>query len=165
MYNVAWYLIRHTIISVAVVIVVEYGLCTNEKSHFVHFRQMCIFFITTCHWADNTSWGKVWLFLLFFFFFFPVLWLSKNNWTVKIKVTSYIFLKMIIPKSFCFCYGVFLLPTKKLRKFSKRVIQIVTLILDYCFTVSLIQWLLIGLMFVLLSHHTTCLCDTFWKSK
>ena len=59
----------------------------------------------------------------FLFFFFPVLWLSKNSWTVKIKVTSYIFQKIIILKSLSFCYGVFLLPTKKLLKFSKRVIQ------------------------------------------
>ena len=59
----------------------------------------------------------------------------------------------------------FLLPTKKIVKFSKIVIQIVTLILDYCFTRSLIQLLLISLMFLVLSHHTTCLSDTIWKSR
>ena len=77
---------------------------------------MCIFFITTCHWTDNTSWGKVWL---FFFFFF---------WTVKIKVTSYSFQKIIIARSLSFCFGVFYCLQKKILTFSKRVIQVVTLV-------------------------------------
>ena len=120
MYNVAWYLISNTIISVAVVILVEYGFVQTKKSHFVHFRQMCIDLL-----HNNLSLDRQYKLrkgmIVFVLFFFPVLWWSKNSWTVKIKVTSYSFQKIIIPKSLSFCYGVFYCLQKNFLNFQREL--------------------------------------------